>query len=78
MSWKLLIASKSGKILCHLCFPLHPVGGRLFNFVRLSFPPPPKICDPVLIVVMGKEVMHGGGLNLKAHGMAEHLRKAGY
>lgn len=27
MSWKLLIAMKSGKILCHLCSPLHPVGG---------------------------------------------------
>uniref|UniRef100_A0AAZ1Y122 Profilin n=1 Tax=Oreochromis aureus TaxID=47969 RepID=A0AAZ1Y122_OREAU len=28
--------------------------------------------------VMGKEAVHGGNLNKKAHAMAEYLRKSGY
>ncbi|XP_019733289.1 profilin 2a isoform X2 [Hippocampus comes] len=32
----------------------------------------------VLVIVMGKEAIHGGNLNKKAHKMAEYLRKAGY
>ncbi|XP_013878855.1 profilin-2 isoform X1 [Austrofundulus limnaeus] len=32
----------------------------------------------VLVLVMGKEAIHGGGLNKKAHTMAEYLRKSGY
>ncbi|XP_077359990.1 profilin 2a isoform X1 [Festucalex cinctus] len=32
----------------------------------------------VLVIVMGKEAIHGGNLNKKAHNMAEYLRKAGY
>ncbi|KAM3876493.1 profilin-2 isoform 1-T1 [Diretmus argenteus] len=31
-----------------------------------------------LVLVMGKEGVHGGQLNKKAFHMAEHLRKAGY
>ncbi|XP_056303546.1 profilin-2 isoform X1 [Danio aesculapii] len=31
-----------------------------------------------LIMVTGKEGIHGGMLNKKAHSMAEYLRKAGY
>ncbi|XP_041659712.1 profilin-2-like isoform X1 [Cheilinus undulatus] len=32
----------------------------------------------VLVIVMGKEAVHGGNLNKKAHAMADHLRKSGY
>ncbi|XP_060939997.1 profilin-2-like isoform X1 [Limanda limanda] len=32
----------------------------------------------VLVFVMGKEAVHGGILNIKAHSMAEYLRKSGY
>ncbi|KAK5859500.1 hypothetical protein PBY51_021053 [Eleginops maclovinus] len=32
----------------------------------------------VLVVVMGKEAVHGGILNQKAHLMADYLRKSGY
>ncbi|XP_054889663.1 profilin-2-like isoform X2 [Poeciliopsis prolifica] len=32
----------------------------------------------VLVLVMGKEAVHGGNLNKKAHAMAEYLRKSGY
>ncbi|KAJ4936255.1 hypothetical protein JOQ06_000857 [Pogonophryne albipinna] len=32
----------------------------------------------VLVFVMGKEAVHGGILNKKAHSMADYLRKAGY
>ncbi|XP_060900157.1 profilin-2-like isoform X1 [Labrus mixtus] len=31
-----------------------------------------------LVIVMGKEAIHGGTLNKKAHSMADHLRKCGY
>ncbi|XP_049453938.1 profilin-2-like isoform X2 [Epinephelus fuscoguttatus] len=32
----------------------------------------------VLVLVMGKEAVHGGSLNKKAYGMADYLRKSGY
>lgn len=32
----------------------------------------------VLVLVMGKEAVHGGNLNKKAHTMADYLRKSGY
>ncbi|XP_037538085.1 profilin-2 isoform X2 [Nematolebias whitei] len=32
----------------------------------------------VLVLVMGKEAVHGGTLNKKAHGMTDYLRKSGY
>ncbi|XP_057713664.1 profilin 2a isoform X1 [Corythoichthys intestinalis] len=32
----------------------------------------------VLVIVMGKEAVHGGNLNKKAHDMADYLRKVGY
>uniref|UniRef100_A0AAX7V2J0 Profilin n=1 Tax=Astatotilapia calliptera TaxID=8154 RepID=A0AAX7V2J0_ASTCA len=35
-------------------------------------------CMEVLVIVMGKEAVHGGNLNKKAHAMAEYLRKSGY
>lgn len=75
MSWKFLIAMKSGKILCHLCSPLYPVGGEALQFCSFLFF---SLCAPVLVVVMGKEAVHGGNLNKKAFTMAEYLRKSGY
>ncbi|CDQ56269.1 unnamed protein product [Oncorhynchus mykiss] len=33
---------------------------------------------PSLVLVMGKEGVHGGQLNKQAFTMAEHLRKSGY
>lgn len=82
MFWKHLITVKSDKILCHLCS--HPFilygGAGLFccsfvYFFYLYFFSP---CAPVLVLVMGKEAVHGGNLNKKAHAMAEYLRKSGY
>ncbi|XP_061588882.1 profilin-2-like isoform X2 [Cololabis saira] len=32
----------------------------------------------VLVIVMGREAVHGGNLNKKAHSMADYLRKTGY
>ncbi|XP_075876978.1 profilin-2-like isoform X2 [Nelusetta ayraudi] len=32
----------------------------------------------VLVLVMGKEAVHGGNLNKKAFSMADYLKKAGY
>lgn len=78
MSWKLLIAMKSGKMLCHLCSPLpHPScrGRETLQFCSFLFF---FLCAPVLVIVMGKEAVHGGNLNKKAHAMAEYLRKSGY
>lgn len=76
MSWKLLIAMKSGKILCHLCSPLHPVGGgETLQFCSFLFF---SLCAPVLVLVMGKEAVHGGNLNKKTYSMADYLRKSGY
>lgn len=47
-------------------------GGESSLFVNFSFPP------PVLIFVMGKEVVRCGNLNLRAHAVAENFRKCGY
>ncbi|XP_060784426.1 profilin-2-like isoform X2 [Neoarius graeffei] len=34
--------------------------------------------DKVLVLVMGKEGVHGGGLNKKAYSMAKYLRESGF
>nr|XP_057928727.1 profilin-2-like [Doryrhamphus excisus] len=34
--------------------------------------------DRVLVMVMGKEGIHGGALNKKTHDMAKYLRQSGY
>ncbi|XP_061095502.1 profilin-2-like isoform X2 [Conger conger] len=34
--------------------------------------------DKVLVLVMGKEGVHGGGLNKKAYSMAKYLRDSGF
>lgn len=63
--------------------PLFPslvlLGGQLFKFVHFSFffvffP----LCASVMVLVMGKEAVHGGCLNKKAFSMADYLRKSGY
>lgn len=71
MSWKLLIAMKSGKILSPL-FPPSSCRGRSCSFLFFS------LCAPVLVLVMGKEEVHGGNLNNKAHTMADYLKRSGY
>lgn len=35
-------------------------------------------CTPALVLVMGKDGVHGGKLNKQAYTMAEYLRKSGY
>lgn len=78
MSWKLLIAMKSGKILCHLLFPPSSCrggGGKTLQFCSFLFF---SLCAPALVLIMGKEGIHGGNLNKKAHAMAEYLRRSGY
>lgn len=52
-------------------------GGGLFPgffICRLSV----SLCTLALVLVMGKEGIHGGQLNKKAYTMADYLRKAGY
>lgn len=73
MSWELLIVMKSDNI-CHLCFPLCPVGGVVVHFSFFFL----FLCAPVLVLVMGKEEVHGGNLNNKAHTMADYLRGSRY
>ncbi|XP_069020475.1 profilin-2-like isoform X2 [Embiotoca jacksoni] len=34
--------------------------------------------EKVMVLVMGKEGVHGGGLNKKAYSMAKHLRDSGF
>lgn len=63
--------------------PLYPsVGGERC----LSFCPPPpnnsvhfcfvSLCTPALVIVMGKEGVHGGTLNKKAYELALYLRRS--
>lgn len=37
-----------------------------------------SLCTLALVLVMGKEGIHGGSLNKKAFSMADYLRKSGY
>ena len=64
--------------------PLYPsVGGeRCLSFCS----PPPlnnsvhfcfvSLCTPALVIVMGKEGVHGGTLNKKAYELALYLRRS--
>ena len=63
--------------------PLYPsVGGERC----LSSCPPPlnnsvhfcfvSLCTPALVIVMGKEGVHGGTLNKKAYELALYLRRS--
>lgn len=49
-------------------------GDSSILFISLFF----SLCAPVLVIVMGKEAVHGGTLNKKAHAMADYLRRSGY
>lgn len=65
---------------------------QLFFFFAVDFecfPPYLLTCNPsklpslslffsVLVLVMGKEGVHGGGLNKKAYSMAKYLRDSGF
>lgn len=63
--------------------PLYPsVGGERSFFL----PSPPlnnsvhfcfvSLCTPALVIVMGKEGVHGGTLNKKAYELALYLRRS--
>lgn len=65
--------------------PLYPfVGGERcyfffsffffpFNSVHFCFV---SLCTPALVIVMGKEGVHGGTLNKKAYELALYLRRS--
>lgn len=63
--------------------PLYPsVGGErclsfcsfpLSNCVHFCFV---SLCTPALVIVMGKEGVHGGTLNKKAYELALYLRRS--
>ena len=54
-------------------FCLHPALKSSLFFCSCVF-----LCTPAMVLVMGKEGIHGGQLNKKAFTMAEYLRKSGY
>lgn len=66
--------------LCLLCIPLL-VGKGVFlsalpplnNSVHFCFV---SLCTPALVIVMGKEGVHGGTLNKKAYELALYLRRS--
>lgn len=66
--------------LCLLCIPLL-VGKGVFlsarpslsNAVHFCFV---SLCTPALVIVMGKEGVHGGTLNKKAYELAFYLRRS--
>jgi hypothetical protein len=67
---------------CEPVSPLYPsVGGErclsfcppLNNSVHFCFV---SLCAPALVVVMGKEGVHGGTLNQKAYELALYLRRS--
>lgn len=62
--------------LCLLCIPLlvgKGVGFFFFNSVHFCFV---SLCTPALVIVMGKEGVHGGTLNKKAYELALYLRRS--
>lgn len=59
--------------LCLLCIPLLVGKGvtlSLIMFILVS------LCTPALVMVMGKEGVHGGTLNKKACELALYLRRS--
>lgn len=50
----------------------------LLSHFNCHFPPPSIFSLAVLVLVMGKEGVHGGGLNKKAFSMAKYLRDSGF
>lgn len=59
--------------LCLLCIPLLVGKGvtlSLIMFILVS------LCTPALVMVMGKEGVHGGTLNKKAYELALYLRRS--
>lgn len=61
--------------LCLLCIPLLVGKGVVFffNSVHFCFV---SLCTPALVIVMGKEGVHGGTLNKKAYELALYLRRS--
>lgn len=50
------------------CYFFFPFNSFYFCFVSL--------CTPALVIVMGKEGVHGGTLNKKAYELALYLRRS--
>lgn len=62
--------------LCLLCIPLLVGKGVIFfpfNSFHFCFV---SLCTPALVIVMGKEGVHGGTLNKKAYELALYLRRS--
>lgn len=64
--------------LCLLCIPLLVGKGVIFFFFPFNsfyfcFV---SLCTPALVIVMGKEGVHGGTLNKKAYELALYLRRS--
>lgn len=63
--------------LCLLCIPLLVGKGVLFFFPFNSFHFCfVSLCTPALVIVMGKEGVHGGTLNKKVYELALYLRRS--
>lgn len=59
--------------------PLYPfIGGErcYFFFPLILFISVVSLCTPALVIVMGKEGVHGGTLNKKAYELALYLRRS--
>lgn len=64
-----LYPSVGGERCLSFCPPLPPLNNSVhFCFVSL--------CTPALVIVMGKEGVHGGTLNKKAYELALYLRRS--
>ncbi|CDQ64169.1 unnamed protein product [Oncorhynchus mykiss] len=63
---------------------LRPCSQQCSPTFMVSYPPHHHVCSFLffffssLVLVMGKEGVHGGQLNKKAYTMADYLRKSGY
>lgn len=66
--------------LCLLCIPLLVGKGVIFSFFFFPFNSVNfcfvSLCTPALVIVMGKEGVHGGTLNKKAYELALYLRRS--
>lgn len=86
--FKMSPGSVSGSAGPHVYDPaVNNVAPLLVGKSGFLSPPPPCLfisvlffflCTPALVLVMGKEGVHGGQLNKKAYTMADYLRKSGY
>lgn len=64
--------------LCSCCSPAACGSWSFFHCDLLLLNVPSVSFLSVLVLVMGKEGVHGGGLNKKAYSMAKYLRDSGF